>query len=862
MSRDAFSYDPQDAGDGRDASPHRPVRQHRPAPSDPNDGRNPAPEAPGRGDSTEAREQHPTRDERSDSPRAYYVRDRTYLLRDSEMHSLTEIGKFRVIAVSDLAKYAYDGNRARMEKDIRALARQSLVKDNTLEISQKKTLRVVTLTKAGHRVLKNTNQVADDQPIYHGLVKPREVKHDADLYRLYQKEVARIERGGGRPVRVLLDYELKRNLNRDLALLGPEKDDLDRKGEVAEKHGLQLVDRKIPVGSAGLPHWDDINQWVPEAPEWSPDSKVIRYRTRMSEREHWQVWGWDLSSRQRKQITHVAGDVESYSLASDGHTLILTVLKVRTTDASAKAYSPGVPFGGRLHPYQSIPILTQMTEAGEPSRECWVHDLRTHRERQATEEEIRKWKPGGQKRSEGSNEEEGQALAKYHVIKANESPDRADIAYIYVVDDPLVERVRSRRLLLRSKETHTFRVVTPDAYFVDQLWWNAEGTELYFTQRRGQGRSPELWRVGADGSNSAPVFKAAEGEYFSSFSPDKARRYFAGLLENNTSPPQVALLDAVTQQVRTLVDLNPNFKNLKRSPGERIEGMNRYGEPWFGYILKPLGYTAGIRYPLIVTTYRSGDYFLRGASGDQNPIQVYAANGFAVLSFDVGLIRNIRPGHVEDKIQDWTFPTASLESAVQELNNRGLIDPVRVGIAGFSHGEEVAGYAVLHTNLFRAAVGAVLYDPCFYLIGGTEWWDQFDDWGLGGWPQGKSKSNWQELDMPANADRIHTPILENASDTEFLTYMPLYRSLLDLGKPVDLYIYPNELHVRNQPKHRLEIYERNLDWFRFWLKKEEDPNPEKAEQYRRWKELRDGPMAAAHLSDIVTINFCWSQVRY
>src|SRR5208282_4130065 len=247
MSRETCSYDPQDAGDVRDTSPRRPARQHRPAPSNTQDGRNPAPEAPARGDSTGARDQHSSRDARNDSPRAYYVRDRTYLLRDSEMHSLTEIGKFRVIAVSDLAKYAYDGNRDRMEKGIRALARQSLVRDSTLEISQKHTLRIVTLTKAGHRVLKNTNQVADDQPIYHGLAKPREVKHDADLYRLYQKEVARIERGGGRPVRVLLDYELKRNLNRDLALLGPDKDDLDRKGEVAEKHCLQLVDGKIPV---------------------------------------------------------------------------------------------------------------------------------------------------------------------------------------------------------------------------------------------------------------------------------------------------------------------------------------------------------------------------------------------------------------------------------------------------------------------------------------------------------------------------------------------------------------------------------------------------------------------------------------
>jgi hypothetical protein len=240
VSRDTFSHDPQDTMDTRDTSARRSVRQHRSTPPDARDAMNSAPEAPGRGDSTEVREQQSTRNERSDSPRAYYVRD-------SEMHSLKEIGKFRVIAVTDLAKHAYGGNRERMDKDIRRLARQSLVTDKTVEISQKKTLRVVTLTKAGHRLLKNTNQLPDDQPIYHGLVKPREVKHDADLYRLYQKEAARIERGSGRPVRVLLDYELKRNLNRDLALLGPEKDDPDRKSEIAEKHHLQVVNEKIPV---------------------------------------------------------------------------------------------------------------------------------------------------------------------------------------------------------------------------------------------------------------------------------------------------------------------------------------------------------------------------------------------------------------------------------------------------------------------------------------------------------------------------------------------------------------------------------------------------------------------------------------
>jgi hypothetical protein len=247
VSRDAFFYDPRDAGDVRHTSTRASAHPRGSTPPDTQDGRNRAPDGPGRANSTETRGQRSSREERHASPRAYYLRDRAYLLRDSEMHSLKEIGKFRVVPVTDLAKYAYGGDRKQLEKEIRGLARQSLLRDKTLEISQKKTLRVVTLTKAGHRLLRKTNQLPDNQPIYHGLVKPREVKHDADLYRLYQKEAARIERAGGKPVRILLDYELKRNLNRDLALLGPEKDDPKAKERIAEKHSLQVVNGKIPI---------------------------------------------------------------------------------------------------------------------------------------------------------------------------------------------------------------------------------------------------------------------------------------------------------------------------------------------------------------------------------------------------------------------------------------------------------------------------------------------------------------------------------------------------------------------------------------------------------------------------------------
>lgn len=244
MSRDAFSYDPRDT---RDVSPRSSVRRPRSTPPDTRDARNIPTDNTRRSEAAHAREQISVRDDGNDSPRAYYLRDRAYLLRGSEIHSLTEVGKFRVVTAQDLTNHAYGGDRDMMERDTRRLVREGLLTDKTIPIPQKKTLRVLTLTKAGHRLLKSSNRLPEDQVIYHGLLKAREARHDADLYRLYQKEAARIQRAGGRPLRVVLDYELKRNVNRDVALLGPDKDNPDRKDQIAQKHGLNVVNGKIPV---------------------------------------------------------------------------------------------------------------------------------------------------------------------------------------------------------------------------------------------------------------------------------------------------------------------------------------------------------------------------------------------------------------------------------------------------------------------------------------------------------------------------------------------------------------------------------------------------------------------------------------
>ena len=244
MSRDSYSYEPQDT---RDAVPGTSHRRREPESPKTRTGRGSGDAPDDDRQEPEARERSVLKPKREDSPRAYYVRDRAYLLRESEVHTLGEIGRFRVIRPADLARYDYAGDSKRMEQDIRRLKEQSLLTEKTLEISGKKMLCVVTLTKQGQRLLRKTNRLPDDQEIYHGLVKPREAKHVTDLYRLYQKEAARIERAGGKPRRLILDYELKRDLNRDLTALEQQKDDPGAKELIAEKHGLRVVNGKIPL---------------------------------------------------------------------------------------------------------------------------------------------------------------------------------------------------------------------------------------------------------------------------------------------------------------------------------------------------------------------------------------------------------------------------------------------------------------------------------------------------------------------------------------------------------------------------------------------------------------------------------------
>ena len=241
------------SGQRSDLGDHLDPRQHSPEPSR-TDEQEQAVSSLDRGSNPEGlsspfhQRENDTQHRPADEPRTPY-RDRecTYALRASEIRTLAELGTFRAVDADALAEFAYNGNHARMEQDLKNLARQSLIARRNIEGPQTDRTQILTLTKAGQRFLSRQNLVPKNRPIYHGFVKPKEARHDSSLYRVYQKVARKIVRDGGKNLRVALDFELKKNVYRDLAKLVDDKDDPARKSDIAKAHGLRVVNGRITV---------------------------------------------------------------------------------------------------------------------------------------------------------------------------------------------------------------------------------------------------------------------------------------------------------------------------------------------------------------------------------------------------------------------------------------------------------------------------------------------------------------------------------------------------------------------------------------------------------------------------------------
>ena len=192
-------------------------------------------------------------------------RKRSYELNGQESEALATIGAFRVVHADDL-RDVFDGEREPRpaRQGLRHLQESGLIERIPLESRDRD---VVVLTGRGRDVLEANRLERDHEPrqtFYAGLRKPRELTHDAQVYRAYQRAEERLRARGGHVRRVVLDYELKRDYQQFLQERNRGRADSDGRPDRApeeieawaREHELPFFDGSVHFPDARIEYED------------------------------------------------------------------------------------------------------------------------------------------------------------------------------------------------------------------------------------------------------------------------------------------------------------------------------------------------------------------------------------------------------------------------------------------------------------------------------------------------------------------------------------------------------------------------------------------------------------------------------
>ncbi len=286
----------------------------------------------------------------------------------------------------------------------------------------------------------------------------------------------------------------------------------------------------ICLGTAGAPLWDPINQWVPESPQWSPDSKYITYMTKMDKAANRQVWRWNVDGGAPVQLTDVPGNVQSYQWTPEGDKIVVTFEKPRDPTEIERLSEDGIAYDGRFDAVHDRPVISEVLAAKPKELETWIHDVTTGEDRKQTAAEAGSVGPWVSDIGE-EYYDRTTGFAGHHLLDAKVSPDGHRVAY-RIFDDSPGSKVLYK-LFSKPVSGGTPVDVAPGVYFMANYWWAADSSGIYYTQNVGDGRPDRLMMVSAEGGTPKQVFSNSDSLY--SCAPDKSFQYMACAGESRTS---------------------------------------------------------------------------------------------------------------------------------------------------------------------------------------------------------------------------------------------------------------------------------------------------------------------------------------
>lgn len=381
--------------------------------------------------------------------------------------------------------------------------------------------------------------------------------------------------------------------------------------------------------------------------------------------------------------------------------------------------------------------------------------------------------------------------------------------------------MRDAELRVVDLETDTVTTLgaTPDRN-VNLLAWHPRGDALLGLEYQGS-----TWRLLEAPLDGAPARYLGPSD-LSVRSPHVVGDRIAFVSERWNESPEVFVGTLPRLAGRVVSSVQPQFDaplgrtemvRWKSDDGTEIEGLLTY----------PVGYRTDTRYPLLVRLHGgppvpAADSYLGGTLFTAYPLAAMASAGFAILQPNYRGSAGYGRAFRHALYGEWGGQDVrDVMTGVDALIARGIADPERLGIMGWSHGGYLTAATITQTDRFAAAsIGAGTTDLLAFAdssrLGGM-----MEDW-LGD-RTGDAATLYRDRSPLTYAQRVSCPVLvQHGLSDDRVPVGQAQQFLAALAVPgaeIEFAPYVGG-HGPRTPRAEFDVLERNLRWFTRQLRPE------------------------------------------
>lgn len=403
------------------------------------------------------------------------------------------------------------------------------------------------------------------------------------------------------------------------------------------------------------------------------------------------------------------------------------------------------------------------------------------------------------------------------------SPDSRSIAFS-ASDDMAAYNMKNRRVYVRATEAKgaAFRKIGDLDGDVSVGFWSSDAKTIYFNE--GLKATQQLFALDVA---SGTVKAVTDVQGVISVNQDETTMRLMVSYQDPTTPPAmftVASLAALASRNSwtQLTDPNPWVREqLALGEETEVTWTSKDGKKVGGVLLKPVGYTPGKKYPLIVAIHggpaAADQLSFNGGYG----AQVYAGQGWAVLMPNYRGSTNYGEAHKNGIVGNYFEPGYNdIMTGVDALIAQGLVDETKMGVLGWSAGGHWSNWILTHTDRFKgisSGAGTSNWISMYaqsdvqrnrqYYLGNKLPYDDFDAY----WKQSPIKY----IRNAKTPTMIH--VVEGDPRVPSPQSVELHMGLKRVGVPTELFMYPGASHGIPDARNRLVKSTAEMAWMNYWV---------------------------------------------